>query len=93
MTTPNAVAVASQTVNQPTYEELKARLAELERKAANKGSVLKVTAKGGISHYCLGKFPVTLTKKQWQIVSETVKSGKLEAFIADNDAMLYQGSK
>ncbi len=83
--------VVTDTVKAPTYDELKARIAELERKAANEGSKLKVTAKGGISHYCLGRFPVTLTKKQWARVIATVKSGELEAFILANDSKLFQG--
>lgn len=87
-------AVVSQNVQaEPSYAELKARLEELLRKQANEGSKLKVTAKGSISHYCLGKFPVTLTAAQWEIVIKTVKSGELESFIAKNSAMLYRKQK
>jgi len=51
---------------EPTYEELKARLAELERKGTRSGSLeFRVGEKGGVSVYGLGRFPVTLYYEQW----------------------------
>ena len=51
---------------EPTYEELKARLAELERKSPRTGSLeFRVGEKGGVSVYGLGRFPVTLYYEQW----------------------------
>ena len=51
---------------EPTYEELKARLAELEGKQQRTGSLqFKVSEKGGVSVYGLGRFPVTLYYEQW----------------------------
>jgi hypothetical protein len=51
---------------EPTYEELKARLAEFERKAGRSGNLeFKVGEKGGVSVYGLGRFPVTLYYEQW----------------------------
>jgi hypothetical protein len=51
---------------EPTYEELKARLAELEAKQRQAGSMsFKVSDKGGVSVYGLGRFPVTLYYEQW----------------------------
>lgn len=53
---------------EPTYEELKARLAELETKGARRRSgelEFKVGEKGGVSVYGLGRFPVTLYYEQW----------------------------
>jgi hypothetical protein len=48
-------------MTEPTYEELKARLAELEAKQQRTGSMsFKVSDKGGVSVYGLGRFPVTL---------------------------------
>ncbi len=35
------------------------------RKAASQGLSMKVSAKGGLSVYGLGRFPVTLYKEQW----------------------------
>ena len=53
---------------EPTYEELKAKLAELEKQVQGrkKGSIdFKVSEKGAVSVYGLGRFPVTLYYEQW----------------------------
>ncbi len=51
---------------EPTYEELKARVAELERKGTRTGNLeFRVGEKGGVSVYGLGRFPVTLYYEQW----------------------------
>ena len=53
---------------EPTYEELKARLAELEKQGTTRrtGSLdFRVSEKGGVSVYGLGRFPVTLYYEQW----------------------------
>ncbi|HVP50831.1 MAG TPA: hypothetical protein VMT05_01880 [Terriglobales bacterium] len=51
---------------EPSYEELKARVAELERKGTRTGSLeFRVGEKGGVSVYGLGRFPVTLYYEQW----------------------------
>jgi len=52
---------------QPSYEELKARVAELEKTQGRKRGSLefKVSEKGGMSVYGLGRFPVTLYYEQW----------------------------
>jgi hypothetical protein len=49
-----------------TPEQMAARIAELEGRLA-KGSSLsfKVSEKGGVSVYGLGRFPVTLYQEQW----------------------------
>ena len=53
-------------MTEPTYEELKARLAELETKQQRTGSIsFKVSDKGAVSVYGLGRFPVTLYYEQW----------------------------
>jgi hypothetical protein len=49
-------------MTEPSYEELKAKLAELE---ANSTMSFKVSDKGGVSVYGLGRFPVTLYYEQW----------------------------
>ena len=72
---------------EPTYEELKARLADLEKKGAGRrGSELefKVGEKGGVSVYGLGRFPVTLYYEQWNRLLET--SEKLREFLEENKA-------
>lgn len=53
---------------EPTYEELKARLAEMEKQAGGRkrGALeFRVSEKGGMSVYGLGRFPVTLYYEQW----------------------------
>jgi hypothetical protein len=53
---------------QLTYDELKAKLAELQQQGpAPKpgGLYCKVSPKGGVSVYGLGRFPVTLYYEQW----------------------------
>ena len=53
----------------PTYEELKAKLAQLEKEVETKKRsgdlIFKVGEKGGVSVYGLGRFPVTLYYEQW----------------------------
>ena len=46
---------------EPSYEELKARVAELEKGGRRSGSLeFLVGEKGGLSVYGLGRFPDTL---------------------------------
>ena len=55
--------------NEPTKEELMARIAELEKQVGTKKAgrlEFKVSEKGGVSVYGLGRFPVTLYYEQWQ---------------------------
>ena len=51
-------------MSEPTYEELKARLSQLEKEVETKKRsgdlIFKVGEKGGVSVYGLGRFPVTL---------------------------------
>jgi hypothetical protein len=68
---------------EPTYEELKARVAELERKAGRAGNLeFKVSEKGGVSVYGLGRFPVTLYYEQWVRLLDA--SGDLRGFLENN---------
>jgi len=72
---------------EPTYEELKARLAELEKKGTGRRSgdlEFKVGEKGGVSVYGLGRFPVTLYYEQWIRLLETGE--KLREFLEENRA-------
>lgn len=54
-----------------TEEELKAELAKLKaenealKARTSKGISLKVSEKGAVSVYGMGRFPVTLYKEQW----------------------------
>jgi hypothetical protein len=52
----------------PTKEELLARIAELEKQVGGKNTgdlEFRVSDKGGVSVYGLGRFPVTLYYEQW----------------------------
>ncbi len=52
---------------EPSYEELKARVEQLEKQSQGRkrGLEFKVSEKGGMSVYGLGRFPVTLYYEQW----------------------------
>jgi hypothetical protein len=69
--------------------------AELERlrkeneslkKGASRGVSLKVSEKGGLSVYGLGRFPITLYKEQWTKLLEM--SDQIRAFLKEHDAEL-----
>jgi len=55
-------------MSEPSYDELKAKVAELEKQVQGRkrGTIdFKVSEKGGVSVYGLGRFPVTLYYEQW----------------------------
>lgn len=73
-------------------EDLKAELerlkAENEHLKSQRGrsAGLKVSEKGGVSVYGLGRFPVTLYKEQW--IKLLGMSDEIRAFIKDNESKL-----
>ena len=73
-------------------EELKTELDRLrsENAALKKGSStdirMKVSEKGAVSIYGMGRFPVTLYKEQWLKLLDM--SDDIRAFIAANQAQL-----
>jgi len=68
---------------EPSYEELKERVAELEPKTRRTGDLeFKVGEKGGVSVYGLGRFPVTLYYEQWVRMLDA--SEDLRAFVENN---------
>jgi hypothetical protein len=69
-------------------EELERLRAENEKlKSRNqRGVSLKVSEKGGVSVYGLGRFPVTLYKEQWARLLDMADD--IRAFIRENDAKL-----
>jgi hypothetical protein len=71
---------------EPTYEELKAKVAELERGQRAGGLHFKVSEKGAVSVYGLGRFPVTLYYEQWLRLLE--KAQELREFLETNKAKL-----
>ena len=77
-------------MTEPSYEELKARLSELEKQVETKkrsGSMeFKVSEKGGVSVYGLGRFPVTLYYEQWTRLLDAAET--LRAFLEENKEKL-----
>lgn len=74
-------------MSEPSYEELKARVAELEKKGPGRraGSLeFRVGEKGGVSVYGLGRFPVTLYYEQWIRLLDA--SPDLRKFLEENKA-------
>jgi hypothetical protein len=74
---------------EPTYEELKARLEQLEKQQGPRrsGSLeFRVSEKGGVSVYGLGRFPVTLYYEQWTRLLEAAE--KLREFLEENKSKL-----
>jgi len=72
-------------MSEPSYEELKAQLADLRKQgpAAHSGGItFKVGAKGGMSLYGLGRYPVTLYYEQWIKLLE--RAEQLRGFLEAN---------
>ena len=73
-------------------QDLKAELERLReenerlKNRTTRGVSLKVSEKGGVSVYGLGRFPVTLYKEQWVRLLDMADD--IRAFIKDNDAKL-----
>jgi hypothetical protein len=74
---------------EPTKEELMARIAELEKQVGGRkrGEIeFKVSEKGGVSVYGLGRFPVTLYYEQWVRLLDSAES--LREFLEQNKSRL-----
>ena len=73
-------------------EDLKAELERLKAEnerlkgARERGATLKVSEKGGVSVYGLGRFPVTLYKEQWTKLLDMAQD--IRTFIKENEARL-----
>jgi cell shape-determining protein MreC len=66
-------------------ERLRAENERLKNRKANRLS-LKVSEKGAVSLYGIGRFPVTLYKEQWAKIIEMTK--EIEEFVRENDHLL-----
>ena len=66
-------------------ERLRSENAAL-RKGVATGITMKVSDKGALSIYGMGRFPVTLYKEQWLKLMDMVD--QIRAFIAANDSKL-----
>ena len=73
-------------------EDLKAELARLKaeneqlKSQRGRSVSLKVSEKGGVSVYGLGRFPVTLYKEQWAKL--LAMADEIRAFIKENEPKL-----
>lgn len=73
-------------------DDLKSELERLRnenaalKKGAATGVTMKVSEKGGLSVYGMGRFPVTLYKEQWLKLLDM--SAEIRAFIAANEGSL-----
>ena len=73
-------------------DDMKAELERLRsenaalKKGATAGVRLKVSEKGAVSVYGMGRFPVTLYQEQW--LKLLGMSDEIRAFIAANEAQL-----
>jgi hypothetical protein len=66
-------------------ERLRSESAALKKGAAT-GITMKVSAKGALSIYGMGRFPVTLYKEQWLKLLDL--SDDIRTFIAANEGQL-----
>jgi hypothetical protein len=75
-----------------TEEELKAELEKLRAENAtlkargSRGTSMKVSEKGAVSVYGLGRFPVTLYQEQWLKLLDL--ADEIRAFIRENEGRL-----
>lgn len=73
-------------------EDLRAELEQLRqenaalKKGAASGLTMKVSEKGAVSVYGMGRFPVTLYKEQWLKLLDMAED--IRSFIAANEAKL-----
>ena len=78
--------------NTGNSEDLKAELERLRaenaslKKTTSKGLSMKVSEKGGLSVYGLGRFPVTLYKEQWIKLLDMAED--IRSFLKANESSL-----
>ena len=79
---------------EPSKEELMARIAELEKQVGGRkrGALeFRVSEKGGVSVYGLGRFPVTLYYEQWVRLLDQCE--ELRTFLEKNKSQLKLKAK
>ena len=75
-----------------SYDDIKAELEKLKKenaalkKGAAAGITMKVSEKGALSIYGMGRFPVTLYKEQWVKLLDVTDD--IRTFISANDGRL-----
>jgi len=92
LTAAERLIYASEKGNAMSDEDMKAELERLRsdnaalKTGASDGTRMKVSEKGAVSVYGMGRFPVTLYKEQWLKLLNM--SEEIRAFIAENEARL-----
>ncbi len=71
---------------QAEIERLRAENENLKKPASRGQMSLKVSEKGALSVYGLGRFPVTLYREQWEKLLGM--ADQIRQFIVDNDQQL-----
>lgn len=77
--------MATEAELQAELEKLKAENAALKARSG-RPVAMKVSEKGGLSVYGLGRFPVTLYQEQWLKLLDMAE--EIRAFIRDNATLL-----
>ena len=77
--------MANEAELQAELEKLKAENAALKARGG-KGVSMKVSEKGGVSVYGLGRFPVTLYQEQWLKLLDLAED--IRSFIRENEPKL-----
>ena len=77
--------MASEEELKSEIEKLRAENAALKKPAAGR-VYLKVSEKGGLSVYGMGRFPITLYREQWEKL--LAMADEIKTFIRDNDQAL-----
>src|SRR2546423_8917434 len=86
------IVVSLMLITMPSEEELQAEIERLRaenenlKKPARGQTSLKVSEKGALSVYGMGRFPVTLYREQWEKLLSM--SDQIRQFIQENDHLL-----
>jgi hypothetical protein len=71
---------------QAELERLRRENEQLKQQRGPRGVSMKVSEKGGVSVYGLGRFPVTLYKEQWLRLLDL--ADEIRVFIRENEGSL-----
>lgn len=74
-------------INEMTKEQLVELVGKMKADGQRK-LTCKVSEKGAVSVYGMGKWPVTLYRSQWDTLQAFIKAGAIERFIEANSALL-----
>jgi hypothetical protein len=87
-----SIRIALEQSEHMSDEDMKAELERLRqenaalKKTSSRAISMKVSEKGGLSIYGLGRFPITLYKEQWTKLLDM--SDDIRRFLKENDSTL-----